>query len=447
MTKFYAILIGFTLFACSKKQEVIIPEDKTETPAPPPLVTESSQSTQQCTPNAIAPPVFRYDATFNFNIGGPTDTIFYSPAVQDYAPVIRDRVNALYWKGGGALYIAPGRYPVTSSTNFTFYPTDGVKKLAITGIPDAAGTLPTLFDTEISRTPHSFLHFSSTPNDHIEFYVSALAIEGNNTALSDTHPFFKKQGIYAIGIYMGNMKRSGVANVKISNMYGDGIMLYNWAHNFMTDYNIGDKSLITNCYLSNNWSDNGLYDSGDGIMLWHVNNTEISNTVISNNYTQQKKYGRGGIVVEAGTKRVIVKSSFIQGYRNGIICERDFGGHNFIGNTIFNNQISGISFAHDAAEVQAAGSSAYTPTKILNNTFEFHQTYKELGADLWSFIVFYTNSGYALSGMEISGNTFVAHEKNSPLGKDTWHTVGNPYNFYIKTDGQEGINISNNIYK
>lgn len=399
----------------------------------------------QCTPNAITPPAFQYDASVNFNIGGATDTLYPNAAISDFGPVIRDKVYALYWKGTGTLYIAPGRYPVISGTTVTFYPTDGIKKLSIVGIPDASGNLPTLFDTEVSRLPHSILDFSSTPNDNIEFYVSALEIIGNNIPVSGSHPFLGRTDIGGKGIFLGSMNKIGIANVKIRNFYGEAIQIYNWADNFMTDYNIGESCTVINSYLTDNWAANSHSNSGDGIMFYHVNQPRVINTVISNNYTQQASYGRGGIVIEAGTKNAIVQNSFIQGYRVAVILERDFGGHQFLSNKFFNNQHSGLSFAHDINEVRVLGAGAYKPTKVLNNIFEHHQTYGQYGANLWSFIAM-ADFGYALAGMEIKNNTFVAHEKQSPRDKDSWWTLGNEYNFFIKTDGQQGLDISGNSY-
>jgi len=404
------------------------------------------------TKNLPIPPFFA-NTSLTVPTGLISDTLFPIAGCTDYAPIIFQKLHAIaLTPGGGTLYIKSGGYPVLSSINIVLYDTynSSISPISIVGEPTQVGNsirYPILYDSASALTPHSFLNFVGTPDDDVkEIYVNGLEIVGNNVAANGlNHPFIGIGDIYAPAISLGNVNKAALYNVYIRNQYGDAIRVANWSPSPMDDYNIGLGVEVNTCHFIDCWSDNGRNDSGDGVMFWHVNNPSVKNTVVSNAFSKTHYYGRMGIVLEAGTKNAIINNCFVQGYREGIRCELDFGGHKITRNLIGKNRIAGMAFAQDIIQYNNIPTSSFSGNLVADNVFVYGQYFQEFGATHSTFISM-ANHEYALSGMQIINNSFHFYEENSSPDRAEHLAVSHPYSIYIQTHGQQELTISGNQF-
>lgn len=366
------------------------------------------------------------------------------PALNDYSEPIRNALNTLKAQGGGVLVIPYGKYPVLSEVRIESG--EQVMEIELRGEKSATGELPLLFDTDISRDPHSFLTFTGNKDIQagLTVRISNLDIQGNNIPLDfskgDTpfvldegqtdiepnpnlprdkhygHPFFFRADTgYSCGIKAHDIKSLHVDNVVVRDIYGNGILLANYANPEYAGikpnhHNMGGSS-ITNSKIYNTWQWHASDDSGDGIMLWDIGSPRIENNLISNNIAHTRWSGRCGIVVEHHAANAVIKNNTIIGYARNIHIENTFGGHQVINNRLLGSDIGVVLNEPDS--LHPAESKPYLkPNLIQGNFLRYDQERERFGVHPFggpkAFIdVTVYRSNMALQGTQIIDNTFV----------------------------------------
>lgn len=375
-------------------------------------------------------------------ISGYVLELEYNSSISDYANIIKAKLNEIADHGGGTLIVPYGEYPLRSDMIFERH-TGPAFAVAIVGIRSENGEFPLFYDRDQSKKPHQFFSFQSNWNTpQMSFSVRNLRFEGNNHPYSPSHPFYGSGAVPRPCISGKNVATGTVKNVIISNIYGDGIFFVNGGANGKNTRI--ESVVIKSCKILNCWSDNLLNNTGDGIMLWSCNKPLVEGCIISNDVNVTKHYSRGGIILEHGAEKAIIKNCFIQGYQRNIHIECDYGGHLITNNKIYRNSKVGIVFSEDCGQ-DINEQTDYSPSKVINNEFLYDQNYLEYNANHATFIYIYKKS-FVLNGLEIKDNTFHFKEKNSPPDRAQYLKFSHPFNVYIQTHGQENVTISNNQY-
>lgn len=352
-------------------------------------------------------------------------------------------LNEVYDAGGGKVEVAYGIYPLKTTMSFRREEAKTVD-ISLVGLKNPAGERPQFYcDSEPGKT-HRMMMFRAgyLPKSALSMSVSGLEIVGNNVPVNRStsnvpgddgvsppwailpwrdlpdnlhygHPFMHHRAASGEGLMFLNQKTVHVDDVVIRNIYGVGIQLSSYGGR---DDQRMESPTITNSKIINTWAWRDGFMTGDGIMLWFINNPRIENCVIYNDIPYTRWVGRSGIVVEHYSEGAIVKNNIIGGYSRNIHIEDTYGNHQVIGNKILASDF-GV-FLNEPDWKDATKMAKVRPVVIKDNYFEYNMervTYKTFPWGSRRAFVDTFLLTKKLNGLQVLKNDFVYNDgKPSP---------------------------------
>lgn len=378
----------------------------------------------------------------------PNIQINFSKEILDYGPVFSKKINELLSANGGTLSVGSGTYPILTPIQIKYKGQEVI--LNIVGKKGTKGKLPILMDSDTTRAPHNFLHFTGdVVNPSLTLNISNFEIIGNNIPYSKQHPFISNiTNSYMSAISGLNLKTSNINNVTIRNFYGTGIILANYYESQKEPkLNRMESPKITNCSIVNVWAYNAKDQSGDAIAMWGVNKPVVQNNVMINTIKTTKFAGRAGLVLEHYTENAVVKKNKIGGYNRNIHIECDYGGHLISYNTLSQSSIA-ITLSEDCG-LTASQKNLYSPIIIENNSMIYNQEFRRFNIPKkdYAFISVHRASPM-LDGLTIRNNTMTYFlDKTVDQSKTSTRVKEKNKNIYIELNGQQNAVIDRNIFK
>lgn len=174
--------------------------------------------------------------------------------------------------------------------------------------------------------------------------ILGITFTGSFPTFSENNKFINKSKFYH-GVYIADLEGVEIKNVKIENIYGEGISV--------STTKISDKEplaqikelIIENSEIINCWGYDPKSDSyGDGIYLANVRKGKLISNRIYNDFNITHQLGRSGIVIEYLCSNIDITNNTIFGYDRGIHIEDDLGGHNITENKILGSDLGIVVF-------------------------------------------------------------------------------------------------------
>jgi hypothetical protein len=388
----------------------------------------------------------------------------FSPEITDYTEAITAALERLAEQGGGTLFIPYGKYPLLNQVALN----TGKKEISIIirGEKGPRGELPVFFSTDVSRPPHTFFFFQSdmlTPS--LSIAMADLEIRGNNTVPVDFskgnvkfvldvgetdvepnknltgeqtygHPHFYRP-YYCNGVLARNMKTFHADGLVIRDLFGNGFQLANYGNANWDPVNRMQGPTIRNCKILNVWQWHEIDTTGDGIMMWSVQDAVVENNQIVNDLAVTRWIGRCGVVLENLTEDCVIRNNTISGYSRNIHIENTFGGHKITGNKLLASD-NGVTLNEPDGR-PATAMSQTLPVLIADNIMEYSQERERYNIHPFggqrSFVSITVVRSAALNGTQVLNNrmTYRLHKGIKP----------NPWRAYDVTHKTRHIYINN----